>query len=132
MKYEPHVNSAFVLLPTGNVFSPISIKIIGISVPFPSQPIEHKVWFNREKHRYPDFKSHDLSYLPRGRVLYQDGKYALYMWRWFYDHWNMNLLVNTINHYFNIKIDPKCIYDDPWGDYIIDVNMLEKMVKNNH
>ena len=127
----PPSNHAFVLLPIGSAFSPSSFKIIGISAPVPSQPIEHKIWFNQEKQKHNDFKIHDLSYLPRGRVIYQDGKYALYMWRWFYDHWDMNRLVNTINEYFQIKIDPNSIYDDPWGDYAIDINMLEEAMQKN-
>ena len=121
-------NCAFVLLPVGSAFSPIEIKIAGISTFAPSQPIEHRIWYFREKNRNPIFENHNLSYLPRGRVIYEDGKYGLYMWRWFYDHWDINLLVNTINHYFQIKIDSNCLYDDPWGDYAIDINKLETAI----
>jgi len=124
------INAAFYILPLGSVLEPTSFQVYGFSLPFPNVLPEHAKWWPLLESKHSELKVFQPFEVPRGRIYYQGGKYALYMWRYFYDHWDVNRLLKAINEFFNIQIDGHSLYDDPWGDYVIDLdNLAAKLSK---
>lgn len=122
-------NSAFIILPRGSVKKPQGFDVYGTSVGAPETPPEHYKWFGILQKNHPELKNINWRDIPRGRIEYRDGKYALYMWSFFYELWNREEFIGAINNYFRLRIDPDSLYADPWGDYKIDLDKLERVVQ---
>lgn len=126
---EPE-NSAFIIIPRGSVFEPTGFDVYGMSVTAPETPPEHYKWFPLLQASHPELKVLSWKEVPRGRIEYRKGKYALYMWDKFYEIWDREIFINAINNYFRLKVDPYYLYADPWGDYKIDLSVLDHKIKN--
>jgi len=124
------INCAFVMIPLGSFNSPHDFKVYGLTCESPLFPIEHKVWWPQYQKVYPELLNISYQHLPRGRIVFNQktNEYELFMWRWFYEFWDLDRLIKALNEYFKITVSPTGIFNAPWDDYTIDLKQLQMAI----